>query len=106
MKYPYQKFNPKNKPSFFQTKGKMKRYTFKRSGDFYSFDAGSDAEFIQGLREKHWQPMQDDNEMLKLMAFTYRESRQREFRFSSVSDFIEDCVKHGVMEVSDAERAR
>lgn len=83
----------------------MTKYTIK-GGEGHSFHADTDAEFIQGLREYHRQPMQDDSKMLKLMAATYCESRQRSFRFSNVSDFIEDCVKHNVMEVSNEERAR
>lgn len=83
----------------------MTKYTIK-GGDGYSFHADTDEEFIQGLRDKHQQPMKDDHQMLKLMAATYCESRQKSFRFSSVSDFIEDCVKHGVMEVDYAERTR
>jgi hypothetical protein len=84
---------------------KMTKYTIK-GGDGYSFHAYTDEEFIQGLRDKHQQPMKDDQQMLKLMAATYCESRQKAFRFSSVPDFIEDCVKHGVMEVEHADRAR
>lgn len=83
----------------------MTRYTIKGSED-YVFTAGTDAEFVDGLRGKHRMPMSDDREMLKLMAATYCESRQKPFRYSSVSDFIADCVQHGVMEVDCAERTR
>ena len=67
MKYPYQKLNPKNEPSFFQTKGKMKRYTFKRSGDFYSLMLVQTLSSSRGC-VRSIAAHAGDNEMLKLMA--------------------------------------
>ena len=82
----------------------MTRYTIKGL-EGYSFDASTDSEFIQKMRENHRMPMEDDSKMLRLMAVTYREYWQKSFRFSSVQDFIADCVEHGVMEVSYAKRS-
>jgi hypothetical protein len=83
----------------------MARYTIKTLENC-SFNASTDSEFVQGLRDNHKMPMEDDSAMLRLMAATYCEYKGKSFRFSNVQDFIADCVKHGVMEVDYAERAR
>tara|TARA_R100000329_G_scaffold103381_1_gene84986 strand:- start:1 stop:252 length:252 start_codon:yes stop_codon:yes gene_type:complete len=83
----------------------MARYTIKTLENC-SFNANTDSEFVQGLRDNHAMPMEDDADMLRLMAATYCEYKGKSFRFSNVQDFVADCVKHGVMEVDYAERAR
>ena len=68
------------KPGFL--KEKMTRYTIKGL-EGYSFDASTDSEFIQKMRENHRMPMEDDSKMLRLMAVTYREYWQSHLGFQA-----------------------
>lgn len=76
------------------------------AGEEFSWEAHTDDGFVDGLRKYSRYPSDDNVRMMRTMAASFCDWTGKSFRFSSVSDFVEDCVQHGVMEVSDAERTR
>ena len=78
----------------------MTSYRFKLSGS--TFSAGTDKEFVAGLRSFSHYPIQDDMNQIRSLASLYSNLRKKPFRFSSIPEFRSDMLRHGVLEVVDA----
>lgn len=81
----------------------MAKYTIT-AGERFTWEANTDDEFVDGLRRYSYYPSDDNTRMIRKMAASFCDWTGKPFRFSSVPDFISDCVQHGVMEVSCEER--
>lgn len=68
----------------------------------HTWEADTNEEFLEGLRGYTYYPSEDQRSLLRGIAAGFCDWTGESIRFSSISHFIEDSVKHGCLEVSDA----